>query len=84
MKVAIKDLTFHVRPGEVFGFLGPNGAGKTTKVVAELVLGALAHLEEQVQNTNEPVRWLERPKKVSTTPLAVQQGINELRAQKHP
>ena len=30
MKVAVKDLTFQVRPGEVFGFLGPNGAGKTT------------------------------------------------------
>jgi len=30
VKVAVKDLTFAVRPGEVFGFLGPNGAGKTT------------------------------------------------------
>ena len=29
-KVAVKDLTFQVRQGEVFGFLGPNGAGKTT------------------------------------------------------
>ena len=29
-KVAVKDLTFEVRAGEVFGFLGPNGAGKTT------------------------------------------------------
>ena len=30
IKVAVKDLTFHVQAGEVFGFLGPNGAGKTT------------------------------------------------------
>ncbi|HEX3718749.1 MAG TPA: ABC transporter ATP-binding protein [Verrucomicrobiae bacterium] len=30
VKVAVKDLTFQVRQGEVFGFLGPNGAGKTT------------------------------------------------------
>ncbi len=30
VKVAVKDLTFRVRQGEVFGFLGPNGAGKTT------------------------------------------------------
>jgi ABC-2 type transport system ATP-binding protein len=29
-KVAVKDLSFSVRAGEVFGFLGPNGAGKTT------------------------------------------------------
>ncbi len=27
---AVDDLTFTVRPGEVFGLLGPNGAGKTT------------------------------------------------------
>jgi ABC-2 type transport system ATP-binding protein len=27
---AIKDITFHVEKGEIFGFLGPNGAGKTT------------------------------------------------------
>jgi ABC-2 type transport system ATP-binding protein len=28
----VVDLTFDVRPGEVFGFLGPNGAGKTTTI----------------------------------------------------
>lgn len=27
---AIRDVTFHVKHGEVLGFLGPNGAGKTT------------------------------------------------------
>ncbi len=30
--VAVDDLTFDVRRGEVFGFLGPNGAGKTTTI----------------------------------------------------
>ncbi|HUE76133.1 MAG TPA: ABC transporter ATP-binding protein [Chloroflexota bacterium] len=29
-KVAISDVTFNVKAGEVLGFLGPNGAGKTT------------------------------------------------------
>ncbi|ODA42871.1 ABC transporter ATP-binding protein [Desulfosporosinus sp. BG] len=28
----IKDVTFQVNQGEVFGFLGPNGAGKTTMI----------------------------------------------------
>ncbi|WP_036689042.1 ABC transporter ATP-binding protein [Paucisalibacillus globulus] len=31
-KHLIKDLSFDVYPGEVFGFLGPNGAGKTTTI----------------------------------------------------
>ena len=30
--VAVDDVTFEVRPGEVFGLLGPNGAGKTTLI----------------------------------------------------
>jgi ABC-2 type transport system ATP-binding protein len=29
---AVRDLTFTVARGEVFGFLGPNGAGKTTTI----------------------------------------------------
>ncbi len=28
----VEDLTFEVRPGQVYGFLGPNGAGKTTTI----------------------------------------------------
>jgi ABC-2 type transport system ATP-binding protein len=27
---AVRDVTFQVRPGQVYGFVGPNGAGKTT------------------------------------------------------
>ena len=30
--VAVKDLSFEVRPGEIFGLLGPNGAGKSTTI----------------------------------------------------
>jgi ABC-2 type transport system ATP-binding protein len=29
---AIKDISFTVQPGEIFGLLGPNGAGKTTTI----------------------------------------------------
>ncbi|GIK39763.1 MAG: ABC transporter ATP-binding protein [Chloroflexota bacterium] len=31
-KLAVADVSFEVRPGEVFGLLGPNGAGKTTTI----------------------------------------------------
>lgn len=27
---AVKDVSLHIEPGEIFGLLGPNGAGKTT------------------------------------------------------
>lgn len=33
-KIAANDVTFEVKPGEIFGFLGPNGAGKTTTIKA--------------------------------------------------
>ncbi|MFQ5454969.1 MAG: ATP-binding cassette domain-containing protein [Nitrospirota bacterium] len=29
---AVKDVSFNVKKGEIFGFLGPNGAGKTTTI----------------------------------------------------
>jgi ABC-2 type transport system ATP-binding protein len=29
---AVKDVSFRVNPGEIFGLLGPNGAGKTTTI----------------------------------------------------
>jgi len=29
---AVKDVSFEVNPGEIFGLLGPNGAGKTTSI----------------------------------------------------
>ncbi|MGE0431407.1 MAG: ATP-binding cassette domain-containing protein, partial [Planctomycetota bacterium] len=30
--VAVNNVSFEVRPGEIFGFLGPNGAGKSTTI----------------------------------------------------
>jgi ABC-2 type transport system ATP-binding protein len=38
-RLAVDDLSFEVRPGEVFGLLGPNGAGKSTTV--SLAVGLL-------------------------------------------
>lgn len=37
--VAVNDVSFAVRPGEIVGLLGPNGAGKTTTI--SMILGLL-------------------------------------------
>lgn len=39
-KTVIKDLSFSVKPGEIFGLLGSNGSGKTTTIRALLGLYA--------------------------------------------
>lgn len=31
-KLALKDVSLHVAPGQVYGFIGPNGAGKSTTI----------------------------------------------------
>jgi ABC-2 type transport system ATP-binding protein len=37
---AVKDISFEVQPGEIFGLLGPNGAGKTTTIRCLCTLSA--------------------------------------------
>ncbi|MFM1524879.1 MULTISPECIES: ABC transporter ATP-binding protein [Helcococcus] len=38
-KVAVNDISFEVKDGEILGFLGPNGAGKTTTI--SMIVGLL-------------------------------------------
>jgi ABC-2 type transport system ATP-binding protein len=38
-KIAVNDISFDVKAGEIFGFLGPNGAGKTTTI--KIIVGLL-------------------------------------------
>src|SRR5438552_1473131 len=38
-KVAVRNLSIRIEPGELFAFLGPNGAGKTTTI--KLMCGLL-------------------------------------------
>ena len=37
---AVKGVSFHIKPGEVYSLLGPNGAGKSTiiKMIAGLII----------------------------------------------
>ena len=50
--VALREMSFEVRAGELFGFVGSNGAGKTTAM--RVILGVLA------ADSGE-VRWAGRP-----------------------
>nr|WSY56430.1 ABC transporter ATP-binding protein [Streptomyces sp. NBC_00886] len=51
---AVRELTFEVRSGEVFGLLGPNGAGKTTAI--RMICGELAPDEGRILLHGRPIR----------------------------
>src|SRR6266478_5194706 len=44
--VAVKDVSFAAKPGEIFGLLGPNGAGKTTTIgcISSLLTPTAGHI----------------------------------------
>ncbi|MFQ9933688.1 MAG: ABC transporter ATP-binding protein [Lachnospiraceae bacterium] len=44
--MAVKDLSFNIEKGKIYGFLGPNGAGKSTTM--NIITGYLAATEGQV------------------------------------
>lgn len=46
-KVALKDVSFSINRGEIFGFLGPSGAGKTT--TQRLIIGLLNGYSGQIR-----------------------------------
>lgn len=50
---AVQDLSFHVRPGELFAFLGVNGAGKSTTI--SILCGQLAKDSGSVRVCGESV-----------------------------
>jgi len=45
--VAVDDLSFDVRSGEIFGLLGPNGAGKTSTI--RMLLGLLVPTDGEIE-----------------------------------
>ncbi|MCJ0930623.1 ABC transporter ATP-binding protein [Virgibacillus halodenitrificans] len=45
-KTAIKDVSFHVEKGEIFGLLGPSGSGKTTTI--KILTGELTQTHGKV------------------------------------
>jgi ABC-2 type transport system ATP-binding protein len=56
--LALQELSFEVRAGELFGFVGPNGAGKTTTM--RIVLGVLAADAGEVRWGGAPITFATR------------------------
>ena len=59
--VAVNDVSFEVKPGEVLGLLGPNGAGKTTTLrmlatLLEPTMGTASVAGYQIDSDRERVR----------------------------
>ncbi|MBD3331707.1 ATP-binding cassette domain-containing protein [candidate division GN15 bacterium] len=52
---AVDQLSFGVKPGEVFALLGPNGAGKTTTI--KMILGMLRPTEGEILVGDKPVAF---------------------------
>ncbi|WP_062990156.1 ABC transporter ATP-binding protein [Nocardia anaemiae] len=57
--VAVQDLSFTVRPGQVTGFLGPNGAGKSTTM--RMILGLDKPTAGTALINGKPYHELEHP-----------------------
>jgi len=72
--IAVDDISFDIRPGEILGLLGPNGAGKTTTI--QMLLGLVtpttgsirmfgldlaAHREQILQQVNFSSTYISMP-----------------------
>lgn len=67
-KKAVDNVSFDVRPGEIFGFLGPNGAGKTTTI--KMIVGLLKPDQGDIEVSGIDVvkNSLESKKRISYVP----------------
>jgi len=66
--VAVDDVSFEVKQGEIFGFLGPNGAGKTSTIRTVLDFLRPAHGSVRVFGLDSVEKSLEIRKRVGYLP----------------
>ncbi|HEY3421338.1 MAG TPA: ABC transporter ATP-binding protein [Methanomassiliicoccales archaeon] len=52
--VALKDVSFSIGSGEIFGYIGPNGSGKTTTI--KILVGLLTDFEGDVRFKGQSIR----------------------------
>ena len=65
--LAVNDVSFEVRPGEILGLIGPNGAGKSTTF--NLITGLLELSRGEVRYRGEPISGL-RPEDIARRGIA--------------
>ena len=67
-KVAVDNLSLHIKPGEIYGFIGHNGAGKTTTLKA--CAGILNFENEKILINEIPIKKkpMECKKKIAYIP----------------
>lgn len=53
-KIAIKDISFDIKDGEIFGFIGHNGAGKTTMIKS--LVGILGFEDGDILINNKSIK----------------------------
>jgi ABC-2 type transport system ATP-binding protein len=63
---AVKNVSFEVRRGDIFGFLGPNGAGKTTTI--KILTGLIAKTAGEAELLGKPIPTTEVRRKVGFLP----------------
>jgi ABC-2 type transport system ATP-binding protein len=63
---AVREVTFEVRRGEVFGFLGPNGAGKTTTL--KMLMGLIFPSGGRAEVLGLPVPTLSAKRRLGYLP----------------
>jgi len=58
---AVKNISFDIKQGEIFGFLGPNGAGKTTTInmligMAKITSGSIYYKEKDISSKMKQIQ----------------------------
>jgi branched-chain amino acid transport system ATP-binding protein len=66
--VAVNQVSFSVKPGEIFGLIGPNGAGKTT--LFNLVTGLIAPSAGQMIFDGVPLGQRQHPHQIAAKGIA--------------
>ena len=70
--IAVDDISFEVKKGEIFGFLGPNGAGKTTAINCICQLSSFSIGEIKVEGFDIKKHYLDAKRMIGLSPQDIQ------------